>query len=206
MACQLFVPGGPGKSVVSWGKGRCVVGWILLGDRRREGGAGFRRWRRRLCHAGFHGCRGAGWYRRGRSDGRRRDARRPAGRRRWWGLRTLAGGGRRRRSRGGGDGDRDGGDDGASGVDRFAVYHQDRRRALKRRIFDDSTASVPRVFLNVLRRSVPPKAYVVGKTYPDHRIHSVSWLCGSAFGAMSCEGPTTIPTPKSRVRSGPCQS
>jgi hypothetical protein len=60
-------------------------------------------------------------------------------------LRTLAGGGRRRLSRGGGDGDRDGEDDGASGVDRFAVYHQDRRRALKRRIFHDSTArGVPR--------------------------------------------------------------
>lgn len=35
---QLFVPGGPGKSVVSWGKGRCVVGWALLGGRPGLGG------------------------------------------------------------------------------------------------------------------------------------------------------------------------
>src|SRR5262245_37267373 len=30
-ARQLFVPGGPRKSVVSWGKGRCGVGGTLLG-------------------------------------------------------------------------------------------------------------------------------------------------------------------------------
>jgi hypothetical protein len=61
-------------------------------------------------------------------------------------------------------------------------------RALKRKIFDDSTATVPRVFLNVVRRSVPPTAYVVGKTFPDRQIHSVSWLYGTVFGSMSCEG------------------
>lgn len=61
-------------------------------------------------------------------------------------------------------------------------------REFKRRIFGDRTATVPRVFLYQLRRCIPPTAYAVGRTYPEHRMHHVCWLYGSVFGSMSCEG------------------
>ena len=64
----------------------------------------------------------------------------------------------------------------------------DALRAFKRKVFGDSTGSVPRVFLNVLRRSVPPTAHAVGNSYPDRGYHVVMWLYGSVFGLMSCEG------------------
>jgi hypothetical protein len=64
----------------------------------------------------------------------------------------------------------------------------DALRSFKRKVFGDSTASVPRVFLNVLRRSLPPTAHAVGNSFPERNYHSVSWLYGSAFGIMSSEG------------------
>jgi hypothetical protein len=65
---------------------------------------------------------------------------------------------------------------------------EDALRSFKRKVFGDSTASVPRVFLNVLRRSVPPTAHAVGLSFPDRSYHVVSRLYGSAFGKMSSEG------------------
>lgn len=64
----------------------------------------------------------------------------------------------------------------------------ERLRELKRKIFDDSTASIPRVFLNVVRRHVHPGAHAIGWTHPDHGIHGAAWLNGSQFGMLSCEG------------------
>lgn len=61
-------------------------------------------------------------------------------------------------------------------------------RELKRKVFGDSTATIPRVFLNVVRRHVHPDAYVIGWTYPDHGIHGATWLNGSQFGTLACEG------------------
>lgn len=64
----------------------------------------------------------------------------------------------------------------------------DALRSFKRKIFGDSTATVPRVFLNVLRRSIPPTAHAVGNSFPDGNYHVVSWLYGSAFGILSSAG------------------
>lgn len=61
-------------------------------------------------------------------------------------------------------------------------------REWKRKVFDDSTATIPRVFLNVARRHVHPNAHAIGYTNPEHGIHTVTWLNGSQFGVLSCEG------------------
>ncbi|OBG81736.1 hypothetical protein A5699_07885 [Mycobacterium sp. E802] len=61
-------------------------------------------------------------------------------------------------------------------------------REWKRKVFDDSTATIPRVFLNVARRHVHPSAHAVGYTNSEHGIHTVTWLNGSQFGVLSCEG------------------
>ena len=61
-------------------------------------------------------------------------------------------------------------------------------RALKRRIFADGSANVPRLFLKVVERSVPPTAFAVGRTSLDQARHSVFWLHGSSLGALSCSG------------------
>lgn len=61
-------------------------------------------------------------------------------------------------------------------------------REWKRKIFDDTTAVIPRVFLHVARRHVHPSAFVIGASHPDHGIHHIAWLYGSQFGLLSCEG------------------
>lgn len=61
-------------------------------------------------------------------------------------------------------------------------------REWKRKIFDDSTATIPRVFLNVARRHIHPNAHAIGYTNSEHGIHTVAWLNGSQFGVLSCEG------------------
>ena len=61
-------------------------------------------------------------------------------------------------------------------------------RALKRRLFADGSASVPRLFLTVLERSVPPTAFAIGHSCPDNGRHSVFWVHGASFGALSCSG------------------
>ena len=42
-------------------------------------------------------------------------------------------------------------------------------REVKRKIFGDSTATIPRVFLNVVRRHVHPDAHVIGWTNSEPR-------------------------------------
>ncbi|WP_143546802.1 hypothetical protein [Rhodococcus sp. 06-235-1A] len=61
-------------------------------------------------------------------------------------------------------------------------------RDWKRKVFDDNTATIPRVFLNVARRHVHPSAHAVGYTNSEHGIHTVTWLNGSQFGVLNCEG------------------
>lgn len=61
-------------------------------------------------------------------------------------------------------------------------------REWKRKIFDDSTATIPRLFLQVARRHIHPSAHAVGYTHAEHGIHTVTWLNGSQFGVLSCEG------------------
>ena len=61
-------------------------------------------------------------------------------------------------------------------------------REWKRKVFDDSTATIPRVFLNVARRHVHPSAHAVGYTNSEYGIHTVTWLNRSQFGVLSCEG------------------
>jgi hypothetical protein len=61
-------------------------------------------------------------------------------------------------------------------------------REWKRRIFDDATASIPRVFLHVARRHIHPTAHAIGSTHPGDGIHIVAWLNGSQFGVLTCEG------------------
>lgn len=59
-------------------------------------------------------------------------------------------------------------------------------RQLERRLFGAAGTGVPRLFLQVIRRYVSATAATLATTHATPSRHSVCWLDGTLFGALSC--------------------
>jgi hypothetical protein len=58
-------------------------------------------------------------------------------------------------------------------------------RQLERRLFGAAGAGVPRLFLQVIRRFLSSTATTLASTHSTPSRHSVCWLDGTVFGALS---------------------
>lgn len=62
-----------------------------------------------------------------------------------------------------------------------AALHQ-----LERRLFGAAGSDVPRLFLQAIRRHLPGTATTLARTHTEPSRHSMCWLDGPLFGALSC--------------------